>query len=100
MPELFGHRFCFYTHSLYLLFGLQIDNRNDHLFQRNASVLECVAIEVNILVIVVWISEEVILFRKDVGSRHVRFRQKYSFRFATNHQMVIVESEIFAVLVT
>ena len=62
------------------LLGLHRNYGHKHLFERYASVLECIAIVLYVVVVVIRVGEEVILFREDEFVREVVMGQSYTCR--------------------
>lgn len=44
---------------------------NEHLFERNASVLKGVGVVLNVVVIVVWIGKKVVVAGENIGRRYI-----------------------------
>ena len=64
------------------LFRIQSHKRNQHLFHRNAAVLEGVLVIIGIVVKIVGIGEKVGVSGKNEGVRQMRFRQVNVFGIA------------------
>ena len=62
-------------------------------------MLEGVTVQIHVLIVVVGVSEKIILFCEHISRRYVGFGKEKSLRLATNQQMIVVEAQVFAVLV-
>ena len=71
---------------------------NDHFLQRYTSVLKCVLIKVDIIIIVVGIGEEIILYGEYIGGRHIQSWQFCFFRFFDFKYLTVLKIQVFALL--
>ena len=76
----------FFTILIFLLSSLTLraerDERNEHLFHRDAAVLESVAVVLYVVVVVVGVSKEAITRGKNVRRAEVWLREEQVLRIA------------------
>jgi len=72
------------------------DDGYHHLFERDAAVLEGVAVVADVVVVVVGIGKEGVARGEDIARREVGRRQLGFLRFAYDEEVAVVEAQVLA----
>src|SRR5690606_965449 len=86
-------------HGTNLLFGTICCIGNNHFFQGYTSMLECAAVIVDKLIVIIGIDEVIIVFCEDKGRAHMKFRQLCFVWIFDDENIPIYVIEVSALLV-
>jgi hypothetical protein len=89
-----------YVDASFSFFGRKSDERDNHFFKRNTSVLECIAVVLRIIVELIGISKEIIAGTEHVTAAHIGARQSYALGLVYDYYILRGAVKCFAHLVS